>query len=193
MTRQTQPQRLKNSEHVENDRPSSVMIPFMITNSMRAQLRELGLTEEEIYKIPTDRAHELLLQHQHVLSPNEDIWQFRAFSKVVLLKGKQNSFITVDSELLPTTSKVAHIFMCQTLGAYLNPPKIGDTFVIISLKSFSFIARCCSFVWAHSLSWCVCQCDRVRWSPVFVCKSSGTCVDECMSSSMLAYLHSVLL
>ena len=73
VTTQTEPQRLKNSEHVENDRPSSVMIPFMITNSMRAQLRELGLTEEEIYKIPTDRAHELLLQHQHVLSPNEDI------------------------------------------------------------------------------------------------------------------------
>ncbi len=52
----------------------SVRIPFMITNAMREQLRIFGFTEKEIYSMPSDKAHDILMQHyQSSLPQSEDL------------------------------------------------------------------------------------------------------------------------
>ena len=64
----------KCSDPLESDDKYSVRVPFMITNIMREQLRNLGFTEGDIYSMRSDKAHEILQQHRqsHVL-PAEDL------------------------------------------------------------------------------------------------------------------------
>ncbi len=62
------------SDRLESDDKYSVRVPFMITNIMREQLRNLGFTEKDIYSMRSDQAHEILQQHrQSHVSPAEDL------------------------------------------------------------------------------------------------------------------------